>query len=92
MQRFLPGVGPTHPVAFGLYNERLPPDRSPFDRVPANITGMTYFNHTMVFGVAHNAVPAHNAIYDYIYGGHGPGTPPDFYKKPFKSIKECWGI
>ena len=31
-----------------------------------NITGMVYLNTTMVFGVAHLRVPAHNDIYDCI--------------------------
>ena len=78
------------PGAFGIYNGPLPADGSPFDRTPADITGMTYFHNTMMFGVAHNAVPAHNAVYDCIYGGHGPGTPPDFYQKPFQPLSSCF--
>ena len=40
---------------------------------PDNITGMIYLDTTMVFGVAHLRIPAHNAIYDCIYGGSGAG-------------------
>ena len=55
--------------------------------LPDNITGMVYLNTTMVFGVAHLRVPAHNAIYDCIYGGSGAGS----FFGPFTTVTDCLG-
>ena len=55
--------------------------------LPDNITGMIYLDTTMVFGIAHLRVPAHNAIYDCIYGGSGVGP----FFGPFTPVAACLG-
>ena len=55
--------------------------------LPDNITGMVYLSTDRVFGIAHLRVPAHNAIYDCIYGGSGAGP----FFGPFASVANCLG-
>jgi hypothetical protein len=46
-----------------------------------NITGMVYLDSTTVFDVSHLRVPAHDIVYDCIYGDGFPFTP----------VAECLG-
>ena len=75
---------PTGPGAFGIYNGPPPPDGTPFS-TDNEITGMTYLDNDTVFAVGHLTVPAHNSIYDCIYGGHGNGP----FPRPFRAVDLC---
>lgn len=70
------------PGAYGIYDGPPPADGTPFS-TDGEITGMTYLNSAVVFGVGHLTVPAHNSIYACIYGGSGPG--PWIGRAPFES-------
>jgi len=62
-----------------------PPNGSPF--TTANeITGMVYLDNDTVFGIGHLTMPAHNDIYDCIYGGHGNGP----FTRPFQTLADCF--
>lgn len=67
----VPGM-PDGPGAVGVYDGPPPAVGSPFTTM-GDITGMVYLSDSMVYGVAHLRVPAHNAVYDCIYGGSGTG-------------------
>ncbi len=71
------GALPAGPGGFAILDALPPADGTPVaDLLPDDITGMVYLDSTMVFGVSHLRVPAHDAIYDCIYGGSGLGPFP----------------
>ncbi|MDH3598539.1 MAG: DUF11 domain-containing protein [Candidatus Tectomicrobia bacterium] len=78
---------PTSRGAIGLYNAPPPPDGTPFS-TDNETTGMVYLNNNRVLGISHLTVPAHNAIYECIYGGTTTGGP---FTRPFKTLDECLG-
>ena len=83
-----PSSIPDGPGGIAVLDAPPPPDGTPVGAVLADdITGMVYLDATMVFGVAHLRVPAHNAIYDCIYGGSGVGP----FFGPFTSVAACLG-
>ena len=83
-----PSSIPDGPGGIAVLDAPPPPDGTPVGAVlPDDITGMIYLNSTMVFGVAHLRVPAHNAIYDCIYGGSGVGP----FFGPFTPVAACLG-
>ncbi len=61
-----------------------PPDGTRFS-TQNEVTGMIYLSNDIVFGVAHLSMPAHNAVYECIYGGSGQG----FFMRPFTPIADC---
>ena len=68
---------PDGPGGIAVLDAPPPPGGTPVGDVLIDvITGMVYIDSTTVFGVSHLAVPAHNTIYDCIYGGHGTGPFP----------------
>lgn len=71
-----PGALPAGPGGLSLLDAPPPADGTPVSELlPNNVTGMVYMSSTVVLGVSHLRVPAHNLIYDCIYGGGFPFTP-----------------
>ena len=64
------GALPAGPGGLSLLDAAPPADGTSVGaEFPDNITGIVYIDNETIFGVAHLRVPAHNAIYDCIYGG-----------------------
>jgi hypothetical protein len=78
------GTLPTGPGGIGIFDAPPPPDGTPFS-TDDEITGMVYLNSNTVFGISHLTTPAHNAIYDCIYGGSGQGP----FTRPFAPVENC---
>ncbi len=70
------GSLPAGPGGMSLLDAPPLADGTPVGAVlPDNITGMVYLNSTTIFQVNHLRVPAHNIVYDCIYGDGFPFTP-----------------
>jgi hypothetical protein len=85
MMTHFSGTLPAGPAAIGIYNGPPPPNGTPFSTTN-EITGGVYLNNDTVFGISHLMVPAHDTIYQCIYGGSGQGL----FTRPFQPLANCY--